>query len=179
MPEVSGLQLLRSIREDPRYKDLPVIMCTVQGDRDSVMQAAKLKVNGYIVKPIVASQVLKQVDKVMQQTQPPIEDKHKIATRLGMPTSDYMKVLSDFLSDMQERISRLHQYITENNALEIQILANAIRGTADTLGAWNIRDAAQKLEEMGKNGELQESEYALATLSTEVTRLREHVGLED
>jgi len=178
MPEVSGLQLLQRIRENPRCKDLPVIMCTARGDRDSVVEAANLKISGYIVKPIVASQVLKKVNKVVQQMQPPIDNKYKVAMRLGMTAPAYMKVLADFLHDTRKRILRLHQAVNENSIPKIQMLANAIGGAADTLGAWGIRDAARRLEEIGQRYKLWEAEHTLATLSAEVTRLSEHVDLD-
>lgn len=179
MPEVSGLQLLQHMRNTPKYQDIPVIMCSAQNDRDSVMKAAKLKVSGYIVKPMVATQVLKQVNKVMSQTQPPLEgSKFKVAARLGMTSADYMEILSGFLDDVSKRISQLRQAIADNSGLKIQMLANAIKGSADTLGALGLREAAQKLEEAGQSGELDEAENALARLSAEVPKLREYVGLE-
>lgn len=95
-----------------------------------------------------------------------------------MTSSDYMEILSDFLGDVSKRISQLHQAIAEKSGLKIRMLANAIKGAADTLGALSIHDAARKLEEIGQNGKLEEAENALAKLSAEVPRLREYVGLD-
>ena len=78
MPEVGGLQLLQHIRNTSKYKDIPVIMCSAQSDRDSVTKAAKLQVSGYIVKPMVATQVIRQVSKVVTQAQPPLEGSNTI-----------------------------------------------------------------------------------------------------
>jgi len=178
MPEISGLQLLQHIRKTPKYQDIPVIMCTAAGDRNSVVKAGTLKVSGYIVKPVVATQIIKQINKVVSQIRPTIEDKHKAATRLGMTTSTYMEILSGFLDDVSKRKSQLHQAVKSNSALRIRLIANAIKGSADTLGAWGIRDAARKLEEMGQSGKLQEAEHASVALSAEVTRLSEHIGLD-
>jgi DNA-binding response OmpR family regulator len=52
MPELSGLETLRAIRElYPRSK-LPVIMCTAIGEEMSVVAAINAGANDYMVKPI-------------------------------------------------------------------------------------------------------------------------------
>lgn len=52
MPELSGLETLRAIRElYPRSK-LPVIMCTAIGEELSVVAAINAGANDYMVKPI-------------------------------------------------------------------------------------------------------------------------------
>lgn len=52
MPELSGLETLRAIRElYPRSK-LPVIMCTAIGEELSVVAAIDAGANDYMVKPI-------------------------------------------------------------------------------------------------------------------------------
>ena len=52
MPELSGLETLRAIRElYPRSK-LPVIMCTAIGEEMSVVTAINAGANDYMVKPI-------------------------------------------------------------------------------------------------------------------------------
>lgn len=52
MPELSGLETLRAIRElYPRSK-LPVIMCTAIGEEMSVAAAINAGANDYMVKPI-------------------------------------------------------------------------------------------------------------------------------
>ena len=52
MPELSGLETLRAIRElYPRSK-LPVIMCTAIGEEMSVVSAINAGANDYMVKPI-------------------------------------------------------------------------------------------------------------------------------
>ena len=52
MPELSGLETLRAIRElYPRSK-LPVIMCTAIGEEMSVVTAINAGANDYMIKPI-------------------------------------------------------------------------------------------------------------------------------
>ena len=64
MPRMSGQELLRLVRESEDFKDLPFIMITAEAFRDNVMNAIKLGVSNYIVKPFTAEQLLEKIVKV-------------------------------------------------------------------------------------------------------------------
>jgi two-component system, chemotaxis family, chemotaxis protein CheY len=51
MPGMDGITLLRSIRENPQLRDLPVLMVTAEATREVVLEAARAGADGYIVKP--------------------------------------------------------------------------------------------------------------------------------
>lgn len=59
MPEMNGLDLVKKVRSDDRYKDIPIIMVTTEGGKAEVITALKAGVNNYIVKPFTP-QVLKE-----------------------------------------------------------------------------------------------------------------------
>ncbi len=59
MPEMNGLELVRKVRADARFRDLPIIMVTTEGGKAEVITALKAGVNNYIVKPFTP-QVLKE-----------------------------------------------------------------------------------------------------------------------
>jgi two-component system, chemotaxis family, chemotaxis protein CheY len=50
LPEVDGLRVLQSIRTNIATKSLPVVVLTQEEKRDCIVQAAKLGVQGYILK---------------------------------------------------------------------------------------------------------------------------------
>ena len=52
MPELSGLDTLRAIREIHPISKLPVIMCTAIGEEMSVVAAIHAGANDYVTKPI-------------------------------------------------------------------------------------------------------------------------------
>lgn len=54
MPEMSGLDFLRTIRENEATKEVPILLVTANGSRADVAQAVKLRVNGYVLKPFTA-----------------------------------------------------------------------------------------------------------------------------
>ncbi|MGZ5208590.1 MAG: chemotaxis response regulator CheY [Sulfuricurvum sp.] len=59
MPEMNGLELIKKVRADARFVDLPIIMVTTEGGKAEVITALKAGVNNYIVKPFTP-QVLKE-----------------------------------------------------------------------------------------------------------------------
>lgn len=59
MPEMNGLELVKKVRADQRFTDIPIIMVTTEGGKAEVITALKAGVNNYIVKPFTP-QVLKE-----------------------------------------------------------------------------------------------------------------------
>ncbi|MCS6243163.1 MAG: response regulator [Opitutus sp.] len=51
MPVMSGLEFLKALRADPRWIDIPVLMITTEGSRDSIIEALKTGATGYLTKP--------------------------------------------------------------------------------------------------------------------------------
>ena len=52
MPKVSGLEVLRVLKDHPVYKSVPVIVLTTSKEDRDVHSAYQLGANSYIVKPV-------------------------------------------------------------------------------------------------------------------------------
>lgn len=52
MPEMSGLDLLKKLRETYHFKDLPFLMVTAEGEKTQVIAAIKTGVSDYVIKPV-------------------------------------------------------------------------------------------------------------------------------
>ena len=52
MPKLNGLDLVKTIRQIEKYKNIPVLMITSEAAKYNVMEALKAGVSDYIVKPI-------------------------------------------------------------------------------------------------------------------------------
>jgi CheY-like chemotaxis protein len=57
MPEMDGLTFLALRREDPRIADVPVIVCSALGEKETVDRAKELGATSYIVKPFTLKSV--------------------------------------------------------------------------------------------------------------------------
>jgi two-component system chemotaxis response regulator CheY len=51
MPNCSGIELLKRIRSNPKFSNIPFIMLTAEKDTSQVTEAIKAGVDNYIVKP--------------------------------------------------------------------------------------------------------------------------------
>ena len=51
MPKLSGIDFLQKVRAVEKYKSLPIIMVTSESAKFNVIQAHKLGVTDYIIKP--------------------------------------------------------------------------------------------------------------------------------
>lgn len=66
MPEMNGIELLKAIRNSAEdYKSIPVLMITASDKSENVVEAAKFKINGYIIKPFSVKVILAKIDEVM------------------------------------------------------------------------------------------------------------------
>ncbi len=65
MPEMSGEQLVIKLREDPKYKDKPILMVTTRGMKEDVITAVKIGVNGYVVKPFTPEVLKKKISDIL------------------------------------------------------------------------------------------------------------------
>ena len=67
MPGMTGLDLLKAVRADPKLKDLPVLMVTAEAKRDQIVEAAQAGVNGYIVKPFTAQTLKEKIERIFER----------------------------------------------------------------------------------------------------------------
>ena len=54
MPKSTGLDLLKRVRADGRFKAVPFLLVTAENEASQVMEALKAGVSNYVVKPFTA-----------------------------------------------------------------------------------------------------------------------------
>lgn len=54
MPNCTGLDLLKRVRADSRFKNLPFMLVTAESEREQVAEALKAGVDQYVIKPFTA-----------------------------------------------------------------------------------------------------------------------------
>jgi len=58
MPIMDGLKLVSLVRNDPGYKQVPIVIITTEGASEDRERALALGANDYITKPIQTTQIL-------------------------------------------------------------------------------------------------------------------------
>jgi len=66
MPNMTGIDLLRSIRADDSLKRLPVLMVTAEAKKENIIAAAQAGASGYVVKPFTAATLDEKLKKIFQ-----------------------------------------------------------------------------------------------------------------
>ncbi|MBI4829151.1 MAG: response regulator [Nitrospinae bacterium] len=72
MPKLTGAQALKELHEKTGpNKDTPVLMVTGESSREKVMEIARLKVSGYMVKPFTLDKLEARVRQFLPPAAPP------------------------------------------------------------------------------------------------------------
>ena len=66
MPQMSGIELLKTVRATEEWKDLPFLMVTAEGQKENVIEAVKNRVNNYIVKPFTPEILMEKINKIFE-----------------------------------------------------------------------------------------------------------------
>src|ERR1700744_6517881 len=64
LPKVSGHEVLMYIKNNERFKSIPVIMLTTSSSERDILQSYRNHVNCYITKPIDVSDFMKAITKI-------------------------------------------------------------------------------------------------------------------
>ncbi len=61
MPKVDGLEVLRTVKTDPRLRSIPVVILTSSREEQDLVRSYELGVNAYVVKPVEFDKFLRAV----------------------------------------------------------------------------------------------------------------------
>ncbi len=68
MPEMDGLAVLKKLRTDSKYKDIPVIMATAKGTEMDKIGGLNSGADDYLVKPFGVMEMVARVNAVLRRT---------------------------------------------------------------------------------------------------------------
>ncbi len=160
MPELDGLETVKMIRAQHRFRELPVIAMTAHamlGDRERFLDSG---MSDYIAKPIEEEQLLgvlgRWINLAATPTPAPATDAfpHQLPglnvadgiRRTSGNTNLYRRLALEFNRDLETVLAKLHG----PNVLDT---LHTLKGTAATMGARRIADEAASLEAKVRRGE--------------------------
>ncbi|MCX7875664.1 MAG: response regulator [Melioribacteraceae bacterium] len=65
MPDVSGLDLVKSVRANPKTANIPILMVTTRGMKEDIVEALNAKVNNYVVKPFTPQVLREKIEQIV------------------------------------------------------------------------------------------------------------------
>ena len=169
MPGMDGYETTVRIRSDARFtpKKLPIIAMTAHAFAEDRARALESGLNDYISKPVDINQLASTLVRwlvphpnltsvKLEKVEPekidlPAEVVSQLDTqfalrRLGNDQKLYRRLLGLFREEKSDLIRELHQALQDNDLILARRLAHTLTGTAASIGAATLSDAARQLE---------------------------------
>lgn len=67
MPNLSGMEFLKKVRADDRFKEIPFLLVTAESDKDQVVEAIQAGVSNYLVKPFSGDSLREKLQAAYQK----------------------------------------------------------------------------------------------------------------
>ena len=66
MPNMTGIEFLKTVRADPKFKHIPFLMVTAEAEKENIIEAVKSGVSNYVVKPFTGQTLAEKMGKIFQ-----------------------------------------------------------------------------------------------------------------
>ena len=66
MPNMTGLDFLKAVRADPKFKHIPFLMITAEAEKQNIVDAVQAGVSNYVVKPFTGQTLQEKLTKIFQ-----------------------------------------------------------------------------------------------------------------
>lgn len=66
MPYMDGMELIKTLRSDPNWANIPILMVTTENDDVEREKAYSSGVNGYVVKPITGDTIAQNIKTIIK-----------------------------------------------------------------------------------------------------------------
>jgi two-component system, chemotaxis family, chemotaxis protein CheY len=67
MPVLNGIDVIKSMRGDDRFRKIPVLMVSTESEDDRIQEAISAGAQGYLTKPFTADQLIDAIHHVLKK----------------------------------------------------------------------------------------------------------------
>jgi two-component system, chemotaxis family, chemotaxis protein CheY len=67
MPNMTGIELLKAVRSNDAFKNIPFLMVTAEGQRENILEAVNAGVSNYVVKPFTPDTIAEKLKSVFKK----------------------------------------------------------------------------------------------------------------
>lgn len=190
MPEMDGFEATAAIREKEhrlRKKRTPIVAMTalaMKGDRERCLAAG---MDFYLAKPIRSEQLVSSIQGLANSQldsylSAPVISEASTSSVMAGSVDAFLNYLGgdkelfnsmsrSFLDQYRQLVQRLEQAIQTRNAREVELAAHRLGGTLTYFDPANTSQLAARLEEMGRQGSLEDADKCFQELSQNIDRL--------
>jgi two-component system, OmpR family, phosphate regulon response regulator PhoB len=80
LPDISGMEVCRTLRATPETKNIPIVMLTAKGEEIDRLLGFELGADDYVVKPFSVRELLLRVRVILRRSRPPVSEEASIQT---------------------------------------------------------------------------------------------------
>jgi CheY-like chemotaxis protein len=186
MPVMDGLTATAAIRRQEQCAGghIPIVALTahaMNGDRERCLAAG---MDAYLSKPFQARQLCQVIESLLPSSLPSLQtetnpdepseavfDRQAVLERVDGDKELLQEIVDLFLAEAPELLSTIRESIACRDSITLEHVAHSLKGTVSSLGAGAAREAALRLEIVGRSGDLQNAEVARVELEREITSL--------
>jgi DNA-binding response OmpR family regulator len=169
MPEMDGKELVCRMRANRKLAKIPVIMCTSDADRSTVVAMIGQGVRDYIIKPYRAEPVLQRIRAVIGDEKTVVEPAETTMDRLSLDQEKYEALASSTCAALDKIADELVIAMHTRHSTSVRAVATQIERPAALFNAGRAIDAAQSV--MDAPNETEALRFG-AVLVTELGELR-------
>lgn len=131
MPNLSGLQVCRMLRNEPKFQDLPIIMLTARGQKQDQYWGMEIGASAYLTKPFDPANLLEKVKEVSSEYKERRERARGIVESLpGLEVDDSGDVLFK-AGELQE--TQLFKMTLVNKIYQISTSQQDLQNTCNSI----------------------------------------------
>ena len=115
LPKISGIDILKKIRQDEDIYDLPVIMLTAKNMEDDKIQGLNVGADDYITKPFSIKELMARINTVLRRYR--VSDKSQPVIEAGnivLNTDQYKLTVDGLKVDLTRKEFELLKLLMEN-----------------------------------------------------------------
>lgn len=185
MPLMDGLEATRRIRQDERWRNLPIVAMTAHamtGDRERCLAAG---MNGYVAKPVHPSHLLRTVEMYlalpMAQVPQPEDPKKNCGSPLAGPFVETNPALIEDLHNLfvhvaPQRLSNMQSAAHAGDFNGVASESRRLRSLAERIAAIPVVECSLRLEEAASRREQASLQDQLLCMERELDRVHRHLA---
>ncbi len=134
----TGLSFLQRLRDDPFWKNLPVVIYTTDSEATSVKKALGLRVQNYLIKPYDDSVVYAEVHKAVAHPWRDglFEEPRAFCAQLKLTPDSLAKMRRQVMLTFDEAVTAFPLWAVERENAEVFELIDALANDAASAGIW-------------------------------------------